>query len=267
MTFLVGRGELFVNDIWIKIIIILVLILIIIGIIYYAYRRIRRRIRRFSYSLFGTSSLFQGFSNVQSEYATTPKSVSSATDLYLPSIMRDFPEFHYEEMKERAQNVLVSYLKSIDAQDKSLLTEGTNELKEKLTLYIRSLQQTDTQEHYEQIKIHRTEIHKYKKMKGRCSVVFQSAIEFIHYVERRGVVRKGQNNNIKQQAKFNIELIYIQDQDYVDNQGNQGLGLNCPNCGAPISMLGAKTCEYCDTTIVEFNIRVWNFSDVKGVSH
>ena len=251
------RGELLVDEIWINIIIILVLILIIIGLINYACRRIRWSIRRFAMSIFGTSSLLQGFSNVQNEYAVTPKSVSSATDLYLPSIIRDFPEFHYEEMKKRAQNVLVSYLKSIDAQDKSLLTEGTNELKEKLDLYIRSLQQTNTQEHYEQIKIHRTEIHKYKKMKGRCSIIFQSAIEFFNYAQK----------GIKQQGKFNIELIYIQDQDYVGNQGNQGQGLNCPNCGAPISTLGAKTCEYCDTAIVEFNIRVWNFSDVKGVSH
>lgn len=245
------------NDIWIKIIIILVLLLIIIGIIYYAYRRIRWSIRRFSLSIFGTNSLLKGFSNVQNEYAATPKSVSSATDLYLPSIIRDFPEFHYEEMKERAQNVLMSYLKSIDAQDKKMLTEGTNELKEKLEMYIDSLRQMNKQEHYEQIKIHRTEIHKYKKMKGRCSVIFQSAIEFFQDASK----------GIKKQAKFNIELIYIQDQDYVDNQGDQGLGLNCPNCGAPISTLGAKTCEYCDTAIVEFNIRIWNFSDVKGVSH
>ena len=43
------------------------------------------------------------------------------------------------------------------------------------------------------------------------------------------------------------------------------LGLNCPNCGAPLPGLGAKKCIYCDTPIVEYNLRVWNFSRVEEV--
>ena len=38
--------------------------------------------------------------------------------------------------------------------------------------------------------------------------------------------------------------VYIQNVDMVAN-GSEGLGLNCPNCGAPIKSLGQKFCEYC----------------------
>ena len=49
-------------------------------------------------------------------------------------------------------------------------------------------------------------------------------------------------------------------QDMVENQEDAGLALNCPNCGAPLPGLGAKKCIYCDTPIVEYNLRIWNFS-------
>ena len=65
--------------------------------------------------------------------------------------------------------------------------------------------------------------------------------------------------------KYNIELVYIQDRETVENIGESGLGLNCPNCGAPLESLGAKVCRYCDTPVVEFNIKTWGFSSVKEV--
>ena len=40
---------------------------------------------------------------------------------------------------------------------------------------------------------------------------------------------------------------------------------NCPNCGAPISTLGSKVCEYCGTPIVELNIYAWTFSNIEEV--
>ena len=80
-------------------IIILVLILIVIGSGFVIYRRIRKKLRDFSNMVFGTPDLVQGLKSVEKETEITPKSVAAATSLYLPNIMRDFPEFHYDEMK------------------------------------------------------------------------------------------------------------------------------------------------------------------------
>lgn len=250
------------KGILIAIIIILVLLLILAGIIYSAYVYIRDRVRTYSQLILGSPSLSEGIKNREREVASTPKSVSSATNLYLPSIMKDFPEFHYDEMRSRAENVLTSFLRSVDAQDNSLLTEGTNELKDKLLMRIQTLRREEQKEHFENIRIHRTEIKQYRKAKGRCSVVFQSAVEYKHYIEKGGELKKG-SRQLTEQSKYNIELIYIQDRDQIEDLGDAGLGLNCPNCGAPLSSLGAKTCEYCGTPIIEFNIKTWNFSDVK----
>jgi AraC-like DNA-binding protein/cbb3-type cytochrome oxidase subunit 3 len=105
----------------IAIIVILVLLLVLAGIIYYAYCNIRKKLRDTSRMLFGTDSMIEGMKQREKEVEMTPKSVSSATNLYMPSIMRDFPEFHYDEMKSRAENVLTSYLQSITKQNPALL--------------------------------------------------------------------------------------------------------------------------------------------------
>ncbi len=242
-------------------IIVLVLILVIIGIIYYAYVKITRKVRSYSQMLFGTNSIAQGIRQAEAEAAATPKSVSSATSLYLPQIMKDFPEFHFDEMRARAENVLVSYLRSVDAQNAALLTEGTSELKEKLRMRIQMLQNMGRKEHFQSIRVHKTQLHQYRKTKGRCSIVFQSAVEYIHYLERDGQVLKGKKEQLEQ-SRYNVEVLYIQDRDVVENMGGEGAGLNCPNCGAPLPGVGAKKCAYCDTPVMEFNIRTWNFSSV-----
>lgn len=248
----------------IAVIIILVLLLVLVGIIYYAYCRIRDKVRFFSRMAFGTSNIVEGLKKVDAEAATTPKSVSSATDLYLPSIMKDFPDFHYDEMKTRAENVLVSFLRSVDAKNAALLTEGTNELKDSLVLRIEMLRRQEQREHFENIKIHKTAINRYRKAKGRCSVVLQSSVEYIHYIDQNGEVIKGRKDR-KEQAKYNVEVIYIQDREFVENVNDMGYAINCPNCGAPLPKLGAKKCEYCDSPVVEFNIHTWNFASVKEV--
>jgi len=246
----------------IAIIVILVLVLIIIGIIFCAYVKIRDKIRYYSRMLFGTSNIVDGVKSMEMEQALTPKSVSAATSLYLPSIMRDFPDFHYDEMKTRAENVLISYLRSVDALNAGLLTEGTSELKGSLSMRIGALRSMGQKEHFQNIKIHRTEISQYRKTKGRCSIVMQSAVEYIHFVEKDGEIKKGRRD-IREQSKYNIEVIYIQDREVIENINDAGLAMNCPNCGGPLPKLGAKKCAYCDSPVVEFNIRTWNFASVK----
>jgi len=245
----------------IGIIVVLVLILVIIGIIYYAYRRITEKVRNFSRIAFGTDSIVQGVKNMEIEEQTTPKSVSAATSIYKPSIVRDFPEFHYDEMKARAENVLVSYLQSINEQNPGLLTEGTNELKDQLQIKLDILRNNNRREHYDKIKIHQTEINRYFKSKGRCTIIFQSAVQYVHYVEEPGKVLTEQQKKMKQ-TKYNVEVVYIQDQEFVENLHDAGLAMNCPNCNAPITKLGAKICPYCDSAIMGFNIRIWNFNRV-----
>ena len=241
-------------------IIILVLILIIFGCVAYAVYRVKNAVRSFSQAAFGTDSLRKGLEQVEEEYAATPKSVSAMTSLYLPNIKREFPEFQYDEMKVRAENVLTSYLMSITAGDASRLTEGSRELKDQLEMYITQLKGQGEKERFESIKLHRTEIANYQKRNGRCTIIFQIALQYRYSKwDENGQAVKDDGMT---QERYNVEVVYIQDRSLVEDERDLSLGINCPNCGAPISGLGSKVCEYCGTPVVELNIYAWTFHKV-----
>ncbi len=250
------------NIIGIIIILVLIVGLVIAGVVFV--RRVQQKVRQFSRSMFGTDSVAEGLRKQEAEYAGTPKSVSGATSLYLPQIMRDFPEFHAEEMKERAESVLLSYMQGVTESNYKLLSEGTRELEEELKMKIRALQNEGCKERFERIKIHRTEIHKYRKEKGRCSIVYQSAVGCVHYVEKDGKVVRGKKEMLTQH-RYNVEVCYIQDRDMIEDSTDTGYALNCPNCGAPLTSLGATTCPYCDSPVVAYNIHTWNFTGVDAL--
>ena len=179
--------------------------------------------------------------------------------------MADFPDFEYDEMRERAQNVLLSYLRAIEAKNPSLITDGTAELKEEAANRINSLESRGLRERFGQMKIHRTEISQYRRTKGRCVITFQTAMEYYHTVEdATGNITEG-SRDYKFQTKYNVDMVYIQDRNLVENELDHALGINCPNCGAPLSKLGAKVCEYCDTPIIEINIHAWSFVNIDQV--
>lgn len=253
---------------YIPLIIILLFILAIVIAIWCGITYIRNKVRETSRALFGTSDITQAAKQMKQEYSATPKSVSAMTSLLLPKIVADFPDFQYDEMKERAENVLTSYLRAVDSHNPALLQDGSSELKNQLENHIQMLSTQDIQEHFTQIKIHRTEISSYRKSEGRCIITFQSAFECCHYTTdsiNPSKIIEG-SKQYKYQTKYNIDLIYIQNRDLVENELDHALGVNCPNCGAPLTSLGAKVCEYCGTPVIEINIHAWSFSNVEDCS-
>lgn len=252
---------------YIPIIIVLLLIAAIVIAIWCGIVYLRNKIRETSRALFGTSDISQAAKQMKQEYAATPKSVSAMTSLLLPKIVMDFPDFQYNEMKDRTENVLTSYLRAVDENNASLLKDGNSELKNQLENQIQMLSAQDMQEHFEQIRIHRTEISSYRKSEGRCIITFQSALECFHYTTStadHSTVLDG-SREYKYQTKYNTDLIYIQDRNLVENELDHALGINCPNCGAPLSSLGAKKCDYCGTPMIEINIHAWSFSNIDEI--
>ena len=113
-----------------------------------------------------------------------------------------------------------------------------------------------------QVKIHQTEIARYRKEAGRCIVTFQSAVESYHYVADASHVVRGSDRTLEQ-SRYNIDLVYIQNRDLAKGNTDGALGITCPNCGAPITNLGAKFCEYCGAGVVELNVHAWSFENIE----
>ena len=71
------------------------------------------------------------------------------------------------------------------------------------------------------------------------------------------------SKEFKHQTIYDIALVYIQDAHKMGVGVDDGIGLNCPNCGAPIKNLGQKFCEHCGSGVIEVNSRVWHFDAVR----
>lgn len=185
------------------------------------------------------------------------------TKIYAPKIQRDFPDFNIEEFKNMAENMLISALMAISAGQDTLLKNGAEEIRWQVDNRIADNKQSGIREVYERIKIHQTEITAYQKKQGTCMITFQSAVEYLFYKEKDGTLTEGDKNHLTQ-TKYNIELMYIQD---VQMTGEQtATGTTCPNCGAPITNLGAMYCEYCGLAVTAVNVKVWKlhqFYEVK----
>ena len=241
---------------WIPVIVILA---VLAGGGYYAYRKIKRKVEDVSQALFGTDSLVEGWNKQADELAATPKSVSGMTRIFEPQIQRDFPDFHIEQFKDKVENALMLALQAISAADAGIferqIKDGVSE--EFLAQIKNRIRENETEavtEHYEQIQIHQTEIANYEKKQGTCVITFQSAVGYLHYCEKAGKVLSG-SKELTEQTRYNVQLMYIQNEKLagMDN----AVGTTCPNCGAPITNLGAAYCEYCGSAVTLLNLKVW----------
>ncbi len=237
----------------------IIFLLLLIGVIIY----IKNKVTQVSRAVFGTESLVEGLKKVQDEYVETPKSVSGMTSILLPNIVHDFPDFHFEEMRERAEKILMAYLLSVHEGRVNLPDYANTDLEYQLEQHIQMLENNNQREHFLAASIHECQISNYTREKGKCCVTFQASIQYNHYIQdevNRVVLG---NQTVLEQSRYDIDLIYIQNREIVENVKDKSLGLTCPSCGAAITNLGQKFCEYCGTGIVELNINAWSFSDVR----
>lgn len=228
---------------------------------------IRSKIQKFSQAAFGTDSLTEGLNRQADELASVPKSVSGMTRLMEPQIVRDFPDFVWQEFRRRAENMLTLALLAISAENAGRLENASEEMRRQVENRILDNQAQHIRELYDNIRIHQTEIANYRKDHGKCVITIQSAVEYYHYKVSaqapEGRVVEGSRER-KEQTKYNLELIYIQD---ADAAGGNAVGTVCPHCGAPIRNLGNLKCEYCGAAVQLINRKVWSLHNFYEVDY
>lgn len=224
---------------------------------WYTVYRIRRKVRSISRMAFGTDSFLDGISRQEELLAETPKSVSGMTRLLLPQIRKDFPEFHWQEWRQRAQQLLIAYFEAIEKQDMSGLTSCSDALRGDVSAYIEDLRQRNVRESYDAVRFHQTEIYEYRKQSGGCTIRLQTALEY-----RFSTTQEPAVTDKKEQHRFFLDLMYVQDAESLD-ASVRGVAVNCPNCGSPLPGLGARSCEYCGSSIEPLNLRVWRLQRIE----
>ncbi len=221
------------------------------------------KMRRVSKDVFGTDDFIKGYNEQKRKLSETPRSVHSMTNIYLPKIHQDFPEFDYELFRLQAQEVVRGYLNAITTGTTATLPDTvTPTLKNYIQEIIENLYANNQKQFFLEPVIHDAQIGRYIKDGATVTVMFNVSVGMIAYVEDAdGRLINGDRDN-KLQTVYEVSLVYLQDADKMGVYG-EGLGLSCPHCGAPVRNLGQKFCEYCGSGVIEVNTRVWKFNSVR----
>jgi len=219
---------------------------------------IRHKLRQVSRAAFGTDSFIEGMKRQEEMLSQTPKSVSGMTKICLPRIERDFPEFSFEEFRKKSENQLIAALTAVEKKDLAFMGGASAELKRQVSLRIEDDKRQGLHKIYQNIRIHQTEISKYEKTGGSCLITFQSAVE---YKTARWKDGEEKPELKRTQTRYDMDWVYIQDVEKLPDT-TRSMAVNCPNCGAPVTNLGAKYCEYCGSALELLNIRVWSLNHI-----
>lgn len=167
------------------------------------------------------------------------RSLSSTGDLFLDRIKRDFPEYNPAMVLNRVKKDARIYLQSAK-EGHTLFREGVSDsFRERLAYSL----PTDVKGG---IEVYNAALSDYDDRGRDRILVFQAAAE---YLDSRDALRP-----------VRLTLKYIA--AYDGNVDGEVRGFNCPNCGAPLPMVGSKICHYCGTGIKSSAGLGWILTDV-----
>ena len=217
------------------------IVFILIGLFYF-----NRKINSFFHSFnFPLHSIPELIKEARLEDEDVPKSLSSMDTLYLSQIQNDFMDINIEELKRKAEEILLQSYLSFEKKDSGSLN---GKIKKFVDQMIEDYKNQDV--HFKDIVIHKTVISNYKKEKGSASIFFSSSYQYVKVVN--GVSKK-----IQDRAK--LQFLYIYDEKEVPAT----FSIHCPNCGSPIKNFGEKKCSYCGSIVKELYSKTFICSDIK----
>ena len=230
--------------------------LLILALIIWA--KIKIAARKMGLSNFDFRYLMEDFKKGVNDIRYNPKHISGMTNLLKPLVARDFPTFNESELFNKTETGLRTIFNSLESKkvDKSLPL-----LKDQLKQVIDDYNSCDINVKYDDIKFHAFSLKKYDKKDGVATLQVQTSLEYFYQKEKKNKVIENYSN-YKKQTRYTVEFIYVYDVTQV-KEYTKVIGIHCPNCGAPVKVLGHKVCEYCHSSLDDLNLKNWLMSSYK----
>ena len=215
-------------------------VIILITFLVTVYIIVKIKLNRFTRKYFGTTDIKSIIEHEKLIDEEIPKSLSSLDNLYLDQIKRDFKDLNINELKSESEKVIIECFNSIKNKNIKHLSTKNEKIKEFVISKIEDTKINNSS--YKNIKIHKTVISKYENKQGVATINFQTAFQY-DYKEKEKIYRLKQD-------RITTEYIYVIDEEKLP-KNIKAVGLNCPNCGAPITTLNDKKCLYCGSGIID----------------
>ncbi len=222
---------------------VIVLILFIL-ILYLVIRfRIRRFLNQFGFSGMNIKDIVE---EARLEDEEIPKSLASMESIYLKQIHKDFPELSVEEMKKKAEIIIMDCYQAISKK-------SVGSLKGKAKAFVEEKIQefADKPIAFQNFKIHNTVLSKYRKESGIVVLTFSTAFEYYLEID-------GSNKKIQDRVKIDFLSVW----DFSKCSSAHSISIHCPNCGSPVSSLQGNHCDYCGSVLLKDFGKVFICNDI-----
>lgn len=200
-------------------------------------------------------SLIDEIKKGMNEEKYNKKHISGMTRLLIPSIENDFKTFNESELYNKAETGLRTIFNSLE--DKKVSNELPI-LKNQLKQIIEDYKSSNITVKYDDIVFHDFAIKKYYKKDGVATIQVQTSLEYYFKKEKSNKVIENYSK-FKKQTRYTVDFIYVYDITQVKDY-TRVLGVHCPNCGAPLTKLGDKICDYCHTGVEDLNLKNWEMA-------
>ena len=191
------------------------------------------------------------------EARTTPKHTPGMTKLLIPKIVKDFPNFNEKELFNKVETSLLLIFNSLETK-KISNSEELVLIKEKLKEITNDMKESNISERYYDIKFHNHAIKYYKKDSSTLNITVSTSLEYFYEKKQNDKVIKDYTKYQKQ-TLYTVDFIYIFDPNKISKHQSL-IGINCPNCGAPVKDLGNKVCRYCSSGLEDINLKSWHIA-------
>ena len=190
----------------------------------------------------------------QQEY-TREKNLIGMTRLVEPRIMEDFGDFNKEFLYSKVEKNLRKIFNCIEEKNIKNIQNDNDMiyLLPSIREQIKDLESNNANIKYDDVKFHAHALKSYTKTQGKATINISSTLEYYYNDDR---IKKSKFENLKKQTRYTTEFVYIYDETKFRANEN-ALTISCPNCGAPLTKLGAGNCSYCGTYIKPINLKGW----------
>lgn len=191
---------------------------------------------------------------------TTPKHVSGMTKLLMPKIVKDFPNFNEKELYTKVEISLLQIFSSLENKK----VKNSDELiliKNKLKETVDDMKESNISERYYDVKFHNHALKYYKKDSSSLNITVSTSLEYFYEkkLDDKVII---DYTKYKKQTLYTVEFIYVYNPEKI-NKNQSLIGINCPNCGAPVKNLGIKVCRYCSSGLEDINLKSWHLINYK----
>ena len=225
-------------------------VIILILFLIFVYFYFKFKLKKITKEYFGTTNLKKALELSKINEDDTPKSLGSMDSLYLERFKHDFPNSNINELKRLSESIILEIISCIENKD----IDKLNNKNEKIISFVKSkINDLENKEvKYSNVHIHNTVLNKYEATDAIATIYLATSFEYYKKID---------SETKKIQNRVKTEFIYIIDSSKVE-ENIKSLGLNCPNCGAPIRSLNHKSCSYCKTGVVDLVKKEFVLNDI-----